>query len=291
MAGRSPARHRSATQRPIRCSTRSGARHDRPVTDFLTREQLAHRTSAAVQAAVGTGRDLGLTVTEPRLLHDLSSVVVHLAPSPVVARIPTVLPESTSLESLAARQHAELDVTRWLQEQGVPVLPPSPLVPRRPVQRDGFSMTWFAPHRRRRRLRRRVPRRGGQAPRRQPELHPHGLPAGLERGGDQLRLPLPRFPVRHPRQHPQRPGGHAPAHRRPRRRLTPPPGPAARGGAARTPAGARVSDGSATDATSRGPTAGITGTGTVPLPDPLGSDTTREKRLDCSRRISPPSTL
>lgn len=115
------------------------------MTDFLTQEQLARRTSAAVQAAVGAGRDLGLTVTEPRLLHDLFSVVVHLAPSPVVARIPTVLPESTSLESLAARQRAELDVTRWLEEQDVPVLPPSPLVPRRPVQRDGFSMTWFAP--------------------------------------------------------------------------------------------------------------------------------------------------
>lgn len=113
------------------------------MTDFLTREQLARRTSAAVQAAVGAGRDLGLTVTEPRLLHDLFSVVVHLAPSPVVARIPTVLPQSTSLESLAARQSAELDVTRWLEEQGVPVLAPSPLVPRRPVQRDGFSMTFW----------------------------------------------------------------------------------------------------------------------------------------------------
>ncbi|WP_017586388.1 phosphotransferase [Nocardiopsis ganjiahuensis] len=113
------------------------------MTEFLTREQLADRTSAAVDAAVGAGRDLGLDVREPEVLHDLFSVVVHLAPSPVVARVPTVLPDSTTLESLARRQRAELDVTRWLDGQGVPVLPPSPLVPREPVQRDGFSMTFW----------------------------------------------------------------------------------------------------------------------------------------------------
>ncbi|WP_325049503.1 phosphotransferase family protein [Saccharopolyspora rhizosphaerae] len=31
----------------------------------------------------------------------------------------------------------------WLAEQGQPVIPPSPLVPREPVQRDGFSMTFW----------------------------------------------------------------------------------------------------------------------------------------------------
>ena len=113
------------------------------MTEFLTQEQLAGRTSAAVDAAVGAGRDRGLDVSEPKVLHDLFSVVVHLAPSPVVARIPTVLPDSTTLESLARRQRLELDVAHWLDEQGTPVLPPSPLVPREPVQRDGFSITFW----------------------------------------------------------------------------------------------------------------------------------------------------
>lgn len=113
------------------------------MTDFLTPEHIAHRTRAARDAAVGAARELGLTVTDARVLHDLFSVVVHLAPSPVVARIPTVLPDSVSLESLARRQRAELDVTRWLADQGTPVLAPSPLVPREPVQRDGFSMTFW----------------------------------------------------------------------------------------------------------------------------------------------------
>ncbi|WP_275427307.1 phosphotransferase [Streptomyces sp. NEAU-S7GS2] len=48
-----------------------------------------------------------------------------------------------SLDSQARRQQTELDVTRWLADQGTPVIPPSPLVPREPVQRDGFSMTFW----------------------------------------------------------------------------------------------------------------------------------------------------
>ncbi|RZQ61948.1 aminoglycoside phosphotransferase family protein [Amycolatopsis suaedae] len=106
--------------------------------DFATPEDLARRTSAAVDAAVGAGREFGLTVTDARVLHDLFSVVVHLAPSPVVARIPVVVPSHPG-----GRQQAELDVTRWLADQGVPVIPPSPLVPRRPVERDGFAMTFW----------------------------------------------------------------------------------------------------------------------------------------------------
>ncbi|GAB2982377.1 hypothetical protein GCM10023080_055710 [Streptomyces pseudoechinosporeus] len=113
------------------------------MTDFVTPQHVAHRTSAAVDAAVGAGRALGLTVADATVLHDVFSVVVHLAPSPVVARIPTVLPHCEGLDSLARRQRAELDVARWLADQGTPVIPPSPLVPREPVQRDGFSMTFW----------------------------------------------------------------------------------------------------------------------------------------------------
>ncbi|MBZ9644856.1 phosphotransferase [Streptomyces sp. PSKA30] len=113
------------------------------MTTFLTPQQLAGRTSAAVEAAVEAGRELGLTVTDPTVLHDVFSVVVHLAPSPVVARIPTVLPRPDDLVALARRQQDELDVTHWLDNQGIPVIAPSPLVPREPVQRDGFSMTFW----------------------------------------------------------------------------------------------------------------------------------------------------
>ncbi|MDT0270061.1 phosphotransferase [Streptomyces sp. DSM 44915] len=111
---------------------------------FLTPQQLADRTAAAVAAAVAAGRALGLTVTEPRVLHDLFSVVVHLAPAPVVARLPTVLPHPEDLAAVGRRQRDELDVARWLADQGVPVIPPSPLVPPEPVRRDGFSLTFWS---------------------------------------------------------------------------------------------------------------------------------------------------
>ncbi|ASU82590.1 aminoglycoside phosphotransferase [Nocardiopsis gilva YIM 90087] len=109
----------------------------------MTPEQLAHRTSRAVDAAVQGGRDFGLTVTEPRVLHDLFSVVVHLAPSPVVARVLTVVPQHADLDSLAGRQRVELDMVRWLADRGTPVVPPSLLIPAEPVRVDGFSMTFW----------------------------------------------------------------------------------------------------------------------------------------------------
>jgi hypothetical protein len=70
---------------------------------------------------------------------------VHLAPAPVVVRVPTVLPPSyiEAPDDQTAQQRAELAVVGWLADRGFPVVPPSPLVPREPVRRDGFSMTFW----------------------------------------------------------------------------------------------------------------------------------------------------
>lgn len=109
----------------------------------MTSDQLAERTARARAAAVEAGRDLGLDVGAATVLHDVFSVVVHLAPSPVVVRVPTVLPPHADAQQQSAQQRVELDVVAWLAEQGVPVIPPSPLVAREPVHRDGFSMTFW----------------------------------------------------------------------------------------------------------------------------------------------------
>ncbi|MCM6778838.1 aminoglycoside phosphotransferase family protein [Nocardia sp. CDC159] len=111
--------------------------------EAMTTEQLADRTARAREAAVAAGRELGLTVTDATVLHDVFSVVVHLAPAPVVVRVPTVLPDYLDLEAQTARQRTELDVVAWLAGRGEPVIPPSPLVPREPVRRNGFSMTFW----------------------------------------------------------------------------------------------------------------------------------------------------
>jgi thiamine kinase-like enzyme len=95
---------------------------------MLTADDLTARTDRAVAAAADTGRDLGLTVVEPRVLYDMFSVIVHLSPAPVVVRVPTVLPRTVAAnpDAQAAQQRSELA-----------------LVPREPVRRNGFSMTFW----------------------------------------------------------------------------------------------------------------------------------------------------
>lgn len=112
---------------------------------MLTSDELAARTDRAVAAAVGAGSDLGLAVTDPRVLHDVFSVIVHLAPAPVVVRVPTVLPRTVAADpdSQATQQRAELATAGWLADRGHPVVAPSPLVAPEPVRRDGFSMTFW----------------------------------------------------------------------------------------------------------------------------------------------------
>lgn len=112
---------------------------------MLTDAEIAARTTRAVAAAAAAAADLGLRVAEPRVLYDVFSVIVHLYPEPVVVRVPTVLPPSYSAdpETQMAQQRRELAVAGWLADRGHPVVAPSPLVPREPVRRDGFSMTFW----------------------------------------------------------------------------------------------------------------------------------------------------
>ena len=98
-------------------------------------------TETAVQAAATAARSLGLTVTDPTVLYEAFSTVVHLQPSPVVARVPMNLPGD--LQQEPGRQQRELDVVTWLVDQGVPVVPPSPLVPLKPAEQDGLTMTFW----------------------------------------------------------------------------------------------------------------------------------------------------
>ena len=106
-------------------------------------DQLADRRERAASAALEAGRDAGLDAEEATVLPDVFSVVVHLEPTPVVARIPVVLPPGYTPQLQHARQQRELDVVAWLDSHGVPVVPPSPLVPRTPVRRDGFPITFW----------------------------------------------------------------------------------------------------------------------------------------------------
>ncbi|MGV9803848.1 hypothetical protein ACWDTP_37980 [Mycobacterium sp. NPDC003449] len=86
---------------------------------------VAERTRRAARAAVAAGRALGLAVDRAEVLHDAFSVVAHLQPEPVVARVQVVLPPGLSDHRQLARQQRELDVVEWLAGRGVPVVRPS----------------------------------------------------------------------------------------------------------------------------------------------------------------------
>ena len=112
---------------------------------MLNRDEIATRTERAVAAAAAAGTAMGLRVGEPLVLYDAFSVIVHLSPTPVVVRVPTVLPPAYAKnpDIQTRQQRSELSVTGWLADRGHPVVPPSPLVPREPVRHEGFSMTFW----------------------------------------------------------------------------------------------------------------------------------------------------
>ncbi|MEU4766306.1 aminoglycoside phosphotransferase family protein [Actinosynnema sp. NPDC023794] len=107
---------------------------------MITEEERAARSRRACDAAVAAATALGLDASEAEVLYDVFSVVVDLAPAPVVARVPVVTPRGTTSTGF---QRTELDVSRWLAARGEPTVVPSGLVPAEPVERDGFAMTFW----------------------------------------------------------------------------------------------------------------------------------------------------
>ncbi|RLU92259.1 aminoglycoside phosphotransferase [Streptomyces griseocarneus] len=66
---------------------------------------------------------------------------MHLAPHPVVVRVPALAVGSPT--ELAEKQRRELAVAGWLADTGARVVGPSPLVPREPVVAGETSMTFW----------------------------------------------------------------------------------------------------------------------------------------------------
>jgi hypothetical protein len=76
-----------------------------------------------VAAAVTLARENGLRVDEPAVLAELFSVMVHLRPAPVEARVSTWTSKlHTPIADWLAR---EIAMTTFLSEQGAPVVAPS----------------------------------------------------------------------------------------------------------------------------------------------------------------------
>lgn len=96
---------------------------------------------AAVRAATEVAAEHGLVCTEPVVLSDGSNVVVHLAPTPVVARVATV----TGLvrPDVATTMAKDLALAGYLAGRGAPVVAPSGELPTGPHLRDGHPVTFW----------------------------------------------------------------------------------------------------------------------------------------------------
>ncbi len=96
----------------------------------------------AVAAALAVARNLGLTCSDtPEVIADGSNVLVHLVPSPVIARVAT----TTALVRKPAQQWLalDLDIAGYLAARNFPVVPPSRELPPGPHHQDGLALTFW----------------------------------------------------------------------------------------------------------------------------------------------------
>jgi hypothetical protein len=98
-------------------------------------------SAAAARAAVSVAAGFGVICTEPEVLADGANVIVHLSPSPVVAKV--AASTAAVRPDVAAWLQRELDVALFLTRQSAPVLAPSPEVPAITHQADGHTMSFW----------------------------------------------------------------------------------------------------------------------------------------------------
>ena len=102
-------------------------------------------SAAAASAAVAVAARFGVTSAEPVILSDGANVIVHLSPSPVVAKVAA----TTMLvrPDVAAWLQRELDVVLFLARANAPVLAPSAEMPATTHTADGHVMSFWRYHR------------------------------------------------------------------------------------------------------------------------------------------------
>jgi Phosphotransferase enzyme family len=99
-------------------------------------------TERAVGAAVTVARGYGVPVARPRVIRDLSNVLVELAPAPVVARVATT---TAAARADGARDWLarEVALAGFLAECGAAVVPPASELPPGPHIEDGFAISFW----------------------------------------------------------------------------------------------------------------------------------------------------
>lgn len=98
--------------------------------------------AAAASAAVSAAAGLGVACDEPAVLADGANVIVHLRPSPVVAKVAATT--AAVRADPAAWLRRELDLVAFLTAAGAPVMTPSGEVPATVHHADGHVMSFWA---------------------------------------------------------------------------------------------------------------------------------------------------
>ncbi|MBW4572813.1 MAG: phosphotransferase [Tolypothrix carrinoi HA7290-LM1] len=98
-------------------------------------------TKRAIDASVSVASSYGINIDDPYVLADAYSVRIHLRPAPIVARVSTITCVLRSpIDSWLAR---EISVAEFLFSQGVPVVPPSDMLPPLPHEHDGLFISFW----------------------------------------------------------------------------------------------------------------------------------------------------
>lgn len=100
---------------------------------------MAVPTSRALRAITDAARERGLPLHGARVLRDATNVLVHLEPTPVVARVPLTF---TPLRPKAWFE-LEIRLGRFLADAGAPVAPPTDEVDPGPAEHDGLLVTFW----------------------------------------------------------------------------------------------------------------------------------------------------
>jgi Ser/Thr protein kinase RdoA (MazF antagonist) len=96
-------------------------------------------TERALAALLAVARQLGLPTGDARVVRDLTNLLVHLAPAPVVGRVQLTL---SRLRGDAAAV-TEVRAAAFLADRGAPVVPPADEVDPGPHRRDGYLVTFW----------------------------------------------------------------------------------------------------------------------------------------------------
>jgi Phosphotransferase enzyme family len=102
---------------------------------FTTRK----RRERAIEAATKIAAAYHVTADAPVLLKDSNNTVIHLAPSPVVAKVAT---SALRKQNLSNPQH-ELNIALHLANLGGPIVPPSKELPAAVYQHEDLELTFW----------------------------------------------------------------------------------------------------------------------------------------------------